>query len=535
MEWSQNSPRAPRGTRGILLGGGNLADYSNSKSGNRHCPCRMLMKKTLNPPQRWPLFAALVGITWAASCATANPVAFSTAEPAARPASARGLQVVEQELDSAQRVAPAATHPASTNRLSFDALMATALVESPDLRVIAARIDQAEASLAAARATWWPTIGLDASYLRADAPSLYLFRTIDAGRYTPGTDFNAPGAFSNWEAGVSARLNLYNGGRDQLNKGIAGDSIALAKLEAGKLENALIAAITDGWYSVRAAEEQQRTARASIETIDAQLAEARARHESGSSLITDVLSLEVRRAESEEMLLRATNGRALGLAALAQLAGLEQELEIVGEGVVSDLEPASMEEALALAMRFRPELEQAKRRVAQAERGVQLSRSSYLPRADLFARGWRDAPELDFDNSRDNWALGVSLSWDIFDGQRGAGVDGARARLDEARRAQQKARLGVQLDVRSAWLRVADAQARVEVTARAVATAEETLALVRAQYRSGAAPITRYLESELMMTESKTRNTSARYDLERARADLARAVGHYKGVTADRQ
>ena len=498
------------------------------------------MTSTPARPPRPLLAAFLLTLAGTAGCAATEgvPQTQTQGAPDVREATAVPQAEVAPPASVVKLAAPDSSVRVDVEGpISFEELLSTARAQSPDLALTAARVAQAEAGLERARAAWWPTVGVDASYLRADAPSMYLFKTIDAGRFQNGTDFNAPGAFSNWEAGIGARMNLYNGGRDQLNEEMAEDARALALLGGDAVENGLVAALTDGWYSVRAAEEQIQTAEASIQTVTAQLNEARARHDKGSALRTDVLSLEVRLAQSEELLLRARNGRALGLAVLAQLAGLEQdtELELAGTATVPLAPCASLEEAFALAEASRPELEQARRRVQQAERGSRVADSAYMPRADLFARGWRDSPDLDFGSSRDNWALGVSLSWDFFDGgQRGAGVEEARARQVEARRAQQKARLAVQLDVRTAWLRVTDAEARLQVARKASDTAEETLQLVRAQYEAGAATITRYLEAELMNTESRTRRTSARYDLERAGADLARAIGHYKGATIAR-
>lgn len=490
-----------------------------------------------------PAWAAVLLALFGASCTA--PARTPPPSETQAPATLRASGVVEQPAPREASVAFQAPEPSSSptprpgGPLTFAALLDAALAESPDLAMTAARVAQAEASLREARAAWLPTVGVEASYLRADAPSMYLFKTIDAGRFQNGTNFNAPGAFSNWEAAIGVRYNIYNGGRDALMEEMAGARIDLARLEAAAVENALVAALIDGWYGVRAAEEQLRTAEASIETVDAQLSEARARFELGSGLQTDVLSLEVRRAESEELRLRAENGRELGLAVLAQLAGLSasSELELLGEGPRGANTVRSLEDAQERAERDRPELAQAREQVRQAERGLRAADSSYLPRADAFARGWRDAPELDFDDSRDNWALGVSLSWDLFEGRRGAGVDGARGALDEARRGLQKARLGVQLDVRSAWLSVQDARKRLEVSERAAATAERTLALVRDQFEGGAAPVTRYLEAELMNTRARTRLTNARFDLARAGADLTRAIGghHAARETSDKR
>ncbi|MCB9914648.1 MAG: TolC family protein [Planctomycetes bacterium] len=488
-----------------------------------------------------PRHRSSAGLAWtlavalgAACAAPSNAPRTSTAPRDLTPAVARAPRSL---APASAPLARPRTVDLASGALTFDALLATALGESPDLAMTAARVERAEAQLRAAKAATWPTVGVEASYLRADAPSMYLFKTIDAGRFSPSTDFNDPGAFGNWEAAIGVQYNLYDGGRDGLREGLAADEREAARQGGYAVENALVAALVNGWYGVRAAEEQARTAEAAITTVDAQLAEARARYELGSGLETDVLSLEVRRAESEELLLRAQNGRRLGLAALAQLAGLEGagELELVGAGPRRADAPTSLDEALDAAETARPELAQARRRVNQAERGVRMARSGYLPRADVFARGWRDAPELDFDDSRDNWALGVSLSWSLFDGTRGAGVDGARAALTEAQRGLQKARLGIQLDVRAAWLALEDAGARLAVAEQAETTAARNLDLVRAQFEGGAATVTRYLESEWMQTQARTRATNARFDLERAHADLARATGRFRaaGPTQD--
>jgi outer membrane protein TolC len=236
------------------------------------------------------------------------------------------------------------------------------------------------------------------------------------------------------------------------------------------------------------------------------------------------------------MVIRAENGRELALATLAQLLGLDAEVELTLHETSLNVTvlPDSFDEALDQAVATRPELEQARRSVMMAERQVDQAEAGILPTADLFARGWYDSPEIDFDGSRENWALGVSLNWSFYDGgRRGAGVDRSKARLDEMRRADRKAMLAVQMDVKSAWVRLDDARQRLEVAASAVGNAEETLQLVQARYESGAATVTRYLEAELMSTKAKMRRTNAAFDLERAKAGLVRAIGAFSNVHAD--
>ena len=110
----------------------------------------------------------------------------------------------------------------------------------------------------------------------------------------------------------------------------------------------------------------------------------------------------------------------------------------------------------------------------------------------------------------------------------------ARSVLDEMLDADRKATLALQLDVKTAYLRLDEARARKEVTRASVAQAEETLSLVRKQYEGGTATVTRYLEAELMLTRARMRDTQALYDLEKSLADVARAMGWLVAVAEEK-
>ena len=73
---------------------------------------------------------------------------------------------------------------------------------------------------------------------------------------------------------------------------------------------------------------------------------------------------------------------------------------------------------------------------------------------------------------------------------------------------------------------MSEAKARLSVAKASVAQAEESLNLVRIQYEGGSATITRYLDAELALNTVRVRETSAVYDLRKARADIGRALGY---------
>ena len=93
-----------------------------------------------------------------------------------------------------------------------------ALRNNPDMDMAIARIRQSEAMIDEAMAAFWPFISVYGEYLQGDAPSAYLFKTIDQRMLPPDVDFNYPGWFENYEIGGRVRWNLFNGGRDLLRK-----------------------------------------------------------------------------------------------------------------------------------------------------------------------------------------------------------------------------------------------------------------------------------------------------------------------------
>ncbi|MDK1045993.1 MAG: TolC family protein [Anaerolineales bacterium] len=418
----------------------------------------------------------------------------------------------------------------SQHPLTLEESIRVALTNNPDIQIALSRIRQAEATLAEASAAFLPVLDANTGYLRADAPSSFLFKTIDARSFVPGTNFNNPGNFGNFETGLTLRYNLYNGGQDLLRRRMAQTGKTMRELDLQETRNTLAASVIHAYYDIRTAEEFVRTAEASTKTIRAQLGETRAQWENGKALKSDVLSLEVRLEEAQERTIRAENSTKLAVAALANLLGgnADTPIKLSQEDWTVGKLPDDYNSALAEALAKRPELLRGRKMVENTALGLASARRSYLPRVDLSARVYWDDPNFSYDGDKTNWVTGVTLSWNLFEGgSRAARVARARAVLDEMLHADRKAALAVQLDVKTAYLRIAEARAREKVAESSVARALEMLSLVRKQFDGGTTTVTRYLQAELMLTRARMRNTNAIYDLKKSLADAARAVGWF--------
>lgn len=430
--------------------------------------------------------------------------------------------------------APAA--PDFSQPLDLKAAIALALAQNPDQEMALARVQQSEAMLAQSLAAFLPMLSVYTEVARGDAPSGYLFKTIDERLLPPNTNFNAPGTYQNWETGLKLRWNLFHGGQDYLRRLMAQQGLEMSRLDRQAVANTLVASVIMGYYNCLAAGQMVQIAGQAQQSVEAQLKTVQVRFEGGGALKSDVLSLEVRLAQAREDLVRAQNHHRLALAALANLLGgdPDSDLKLIPGPQAAPSVPPTYQQGVLEALARRPELARVRRQVVSARLALDAARAQHLPRVDAQGVYYWDDPSAQYSGERANYNLGLVANWDIFTGlatyHEG---EKARAALLEVLAADRKATQNIQLDVKSAYLGLAEALARQEVSRAGVEQAQEALKLVTKQYEGGAADVTRYLDAELNLNGARVRASAAAYDTLKAQADIARSLGMLAGQTGE--
>ncbi|MDM8517207.1 TolC family protein [Desulfobacterales bacterium HSG16] len=424
--------------------------------------------------------------------------------------------------------------------ISLEEAISAAFLNNPDNMMAAARIKQAQAMIDQADSVFHPSIGFYTEYTKGDAPSVYLFRKIDQRKLPGQTDFNDPGAIENFESGINARINLYNGGRDLLNKKIAKTNLSISIQDQKSVENALVASVIRAYYNTLAATEYIKIARESISTVNSQLRVMKIRYEGGSVLKSDILSLKVRLATAKEELLRSRNRQKMSNAALARILGIDPNREIkLKRPKAKALHypiPEKYMDGVEYGLKNRPEIKTAEERVKQAKMALDMAVAGYLPKVDINARYYMDDESAAYETERQNWMVGLAFNWELYTGlSTPAMIKKALGQLEESLAADRKTRLSIKLDIKNVYLNLSEAQARFEVAKSSVEMAEESLDLVKKQYEGGSSAITRYLEAELDRNRSRMRYTNAFYDRQKAMADAGRAMGYWLGKNKKNQ
>lgn len=409
---------------------------------------------------------------------------------------------------------------------TLEKAIATALENSPDLRVANARIQAAEAMLGEARSYGLPQVSLQGSYMQTDSPMMAFGSILNQRAFNFGLDFNNPGTIDNLNGTAMVGVNLYAGGQVEAGKEAASAGLEAAGFDDAAARHQLVALTVKSYLDIGKAEEAVAAVEAGVAAYEAAVSNAKLRYEAGQVLKADLLSLEVQLAQTKEQLVQARHFKRLADRAFLFALGVEGN----GETVALAANDAALERILepeSLDFSGRPELQGLREREKAAGAMRKVATGGNKPQVMGFAsyqydEGWETG------EGADSWMAGVKVSLNVFDGGRSkAKVLQAEAGLSEIREYIRKAELGIGLEVEQARLALELAKERVAVTTLSLAQAEESAALSRSRFESGALLTAELIGVEGRLMEARMRHAVAVADEVIAVADLRRAVGVY--------
>lgn len=400
----------------------------------------------------------------------------------------------------------------------------TAVANSPDALAALIRIEGAEASLQEASSMGKPQGYLKGSYLQTDSPMLAFGSILNQRAFSFDLNFNNPGTIDNFNTTAMVGVPLYTGGRVSSGKRAAAAGVTAAEFDEVAARHQLIAQTVKAYLTIRKAIEAVSAVEAGVKAYTSATKNARLRFEAGQMLKADLLSLEVQLAQTKEQLLEARHFQTLAERTFIFVLGLPADGERVllvenDPGIELILEPES------LSYQARPELQALLEREKAAQEMKEVAGGARQPTVSGFAsvqydHGWQT------NRSGESWLAGVAVDLNVFDGGKTtSNIKQAEAQLSELREYIRKAELGIGLEVEQARLALVLTRDRVSVTGLALQQAEESAALSRARFETGALLTTELIGVESRLIEARMRRAVALADEVIAIAELRRAVG----------
>jgi outer membrane protein len=403
----------------------------------------------------------------------------------------------------------------SAKKLTLADAEQTALRRHP--RIASANLLAAagKAVVTEARAPLYPFLGGNFTSVAAEHNS-----TLSAGTVQTSS------LYSRVAAGVTLSQLITDFGRTRNLVDSARLRAAAQEQVVGDTRASILIDVDEAYYQALAADSVLNVARAVVENRRLTLRQVRALAESSLKSTLDVSFAEYATSDAELALVRAENDVQASRARLAAALGNPQTepYELTDEPLPPALVP-DPETVVAQALKQRPDLAVLRLNRDAADRFAQAERDLRRPTVSLVGVAG-DLPVSDPRLHETYSAAGVNVSIPIFNGKQfSARQQEAELRAQAAGRDVDTLTVQVSEQVRLAWLEANTAFRRLDVTARLVTQAEQSLHLAQTRYDNGLGSIVELNQAQLNQVSAEIAASGAKYDYLSRRSALSFVTG----------
>lgn len=414
---------------------------------------------------------------------------------------------------------------AATLELDLDETIQRALLNNPSVKIAEYGRKAAKADYSAAKSMRGISISLSHDTGRNGYADNRTYVVTDNAGVPIGTRFDKQIGNSHSNS-ITASLPLFTGGELQ---GTIGQAKANYRSMLSAEEQAYIEmkeTATDGYFTMLDAGNMKTLCQESVDRLQAHLDNVIAQYNVGIVARADVLRSEVELANAKQELISAENGYDVAEASLNNIIGTPLGTTLILKDSLQYVPyDNDMAYCLAYSEEHRPELKQAEYAIDAAEAALVVARSGHMPKVYANAsNSWGGENWPGDDDER--WAVGVTASMNIFDsGVTWSKIHAAQENLAKAKETQRQVQDAVELEVRTDYLGMREAEKRISTTQVAVAQAEEDYHIAVVRYQAGVGTNIDVMDAQVALTEAKTNYVKALYDYNTSKAALNTSMG----------
>ncbi len=306
---------------------------------------------------------------------------------------------------------------------------------------------------------------------------------------------------------------------------------ARAHLNVIGSEQDLILSVKSAYYLYLAAVQKVTVDTQAVERSKEQLKLIESKFELGSASKSDVLKQKVQAGNDRLALLSSQNAVTTTRAELAYTIGLDptSDVRFSTDYTVREYD-GTLAQAMDVGLRAKPSLLAAEKSLDAARHRVKAQWSEYLPTlsgsASYSIGDNTSGDTLTYTFSSHNRSIGISLSWNIFDGfYRERNVAAAKINRNNAMAQLADERNYTMSTIQTAYLNIEQLKEQKSVAQENVDAANEDLKITQEKYNLGAATILDLLNAQVSLTTAQVSLISADFDLNLAIAKLENAMG----------
>lgn len=338
---------------------------------------------------------------------------------------------------------------------------------SLNLQLMASKVRQAQASVALAQSSLWPSVNLNAGVARAQEKS------SNANAFSIAAPLT-------WEWDVWGRMSAQTA-LAQANLQASQDDVALARLSAQ-------ASLVQTYVALRTAQRQATVLRQAIQAYTKALSLTQIRYEAGVVSAADVAQAELQLRSTQAQAVEVdSTGLQLQNALAVLLGEAPGALNLTHTDAWLALPPLPAM-LPASVIQQRPDIRVAAQRVMAAQAQLGVAQAAFFPSFSFSANlGYRSSDLANiFSASSLLWSLGPSMALNLVDGgQRQAAQAEARAALDTVGISYRQTVLQALQEVEDNLVAAQQLQQQAQAQGQALQAAQRNLGIAQAQYTAG--------------------------------------------------
>lgn len=413
---------------------------------------------------------------------------------------------------------------AATLELDLEETIQRALLTNPSVKIAESQRKEAKADYSAAKSARGISISLNHSTGRGGyADNTRYFTYDNLGDRIPQYDKSIGNSHSN---SITASLPIFTGGELQGQIGQAKANYRSMLSAEEQAYNEMKETATTGYFNMLNATNMKALRQESVDRLQAHLDNVIAQYNVGIVARADVLRSEVELANAKQDYITASNEYDVAEATLNNIIGTPLGTTLLLKDRLQ-YEPYENDMAYCLAYseQHRPELKQAEYGVDAAEAALVVARSGHMPKVYASAsNSWASESWPGDDN--EEWQVGVTASMNIFDsGVTWSKIHAAQEALVQAKESQRQIKDNVELEVRTDYLSMREAEKRITTAQVAVASAEEDYHIAVVRYQAGVGTNIDVMDAQEALTQAKTNYYQALYNYNTSKAALNTSMG----------
>jgi len=324
--------------------------------------------------------------------------------------------------------------------------------------------------------------------------------------------------------GVSGSQMLYDFGRTSTRVKIQETNLDSARAELNNADELSVFNTKIAYYDVLKAARNKEVAVETVKQFEQHLDQAKGFFAAGVKPKYDVTKAEVDLSSAKLLLIQAENSVRLAKVNLNNTMGLpdapEYQLE---DNLVFTPFTLPFDQALPLALSYRPDLKALTLKHEAAKQSIDLARKGYAPSISGNAgAGYNGEP----DTMNDEWNVGVAFTVPIFNGNLTRHQIGeAQANADILAANVTSLRQTIHKQVEQNYLNLQEAEERIATTKLAIQQAVENSAIATGRYNAGVGNPVEVTDADTLLVQAKASHIRALYDYRIAQTIIEQSIG----------